>query len=255
MSGAIGGLGGFANDDNLLVVTLDIAPVNDAPNFTALDPPPVNEDPGGVTVTGWSNFDPGPGESGQIALLYQVENISNPGLFSVLPTIGTLGNLVYDTKQDVSGVSTFDVRVVDNGGIADGGVDVSGFQTFTVTVNPVNDPPVFAADDPPPVIADDGPQTVSQWASFDAGAADESDQQVTLSVTNIANPVLFAVPPSIDANGNLTYTPAPGTAGSSIFTVVASDDGGTANGGSDTSLAQEFVINVRSELLFANGFE
>ncbi|MEM7704573.1 MAG: Ig-like domain-containing protein [Pseudomonadota bacterium] len=255
ISSAVGALGGFASDENLLNVTLDIMPVNDAPSFVAADPPAVNEDPSGVTVSGWSAFDPGPNESNQFALTYQVAAVSNPGMFSVLPTIDTLGNLIYDPRQDVSGTSTFNVRVVDSGGMANGGVNVSGFQTFTITVNSVNDPPVLNADDPPPVGEDAGPQTVSNWASLDPGAPNEAGQQVTVLVAGVANPTLFTVPPTVDAAGTLTYTPAPGESGSSSFTVVASDNGGVANGGQDTSQPQIFTISIRADLLFSDSFE
>ncbi|MEM7706888.1 MAG: Ig-like domain-containing protein [Pseudomonadota bacterium] len=255
ITSAVDALGGFADDDNLLSVTLTVNPVNDSPSFSAINPPTVNEDPGGATVADWSTFDPGPFESEQFALTYQVDNISNPGLFSVLPTIGTLGNLVYNPAPDVSGSSTFDVRVVDSGGMDNGGVNVSGFQTFTVTVNPVNDPPRIVADDPPPVLLNSGPQTVPQWASVDAGAPDEQDQQVTLTVSDVSNGALFAKPPAVDAVGNLTYTPAEGAIGVSTYTVIASDDGGTANGGQNTTGPAGFTIQVRSELLFSDSFE
>ena len=255
ITNAIGAFGGFARDEDLLQVTLDITAVNDAPSFTATNPPTVNEDPGGVSVNNWSSFNPGPGEASQFALTYQVENISNPGLFSVLPTVGTLGNLIYNPAQDVSGTSTFDVRVVDSGGMANGGVNVSGFQTFTVTVNPVNDPPAFLADDPPAVTIDSGAQTVPQWISVDAGAPDEQNQQVTLSVGEVSNPSLFSTPPTIDGAGNLSYTPAAGRSGTSTYTVTATDNGGTANGGQDRSAPETFTIRVNAELLFSDSFE
>ncbi|MEM7704586.1 MAG: Ig-like domain-containing protein [Pseudomonadota bacterium] len=253
---ATGAFGGFSRDEELLDVSVEIIGINDAPSFSASNPPAVNEDPGGVTVSGWANFDPGaPGESGQFPLVYQVENISSPGLFSVLPTIGTLGNLVYNAAPDVSGTSTFDVRVVDNGGIANGGVDVSGFQTFTITVNPVNDPPGFSAEDPPVVAIDAGPQTVAGWATFDPGAPDEQGQQASYQVLGVEDAGLFATPPSVDSSGNLTYTATPGVEGSTEFTVQVNDSGGTANGGTDTSSAQTFVIRIGAETLFADSFE
>ena len=61
--------------------------------------------------------------------------------------------------------------------------------------------------------------------------------------------------PSIDTAGNLSYTPAPGAVGSSTFDVQVMDDGGTASGGSNTSIEQTFTINILSNTLFADGFE
>lgn len=44
--------------------------------------------------------------------------------------------------------------------------------------------------------------------------------------------------------GTLFYTPAPNAFGTARVTVVLKDDGGTANGGQDTSAPQTFVITV-----------
>jgi hypothetical protein len=62
-----------------------------------------------------------------------------------------------------------------------------------------------------------------------AGPAYESDQTVHFEVTTDLNgvPDLFTVLPAIDANGELTFTPAPGEVGLVHVTVRAKDDGGT----------------------------
>jgi len=72
----------------------------------------------------------------------------------------------------------------------------------------------------------------------------QKPQILTFNVTNDDN-TLFSVQPSIDeATGNLTYTPAADAFGSTTVTVSLSDDGGTANGGSDTSSDQTFTITI-----------
>ena len=71
----------------------------------------------------------------------------------------------------------------------------------------------------------------------------ESGQGITFSVSS-DNPGLFGAGPSVAPDGTLTYTPAPGASGVATVTVQAVDDGGTANGGSDTSAAQTFTIEV-----------
>ncbi|MEM1090665.1 MAG: Ig-like domain-containing protein [Pseudomonadota bacterium] len=125
----------------------------------------------------------------------------------------------------------------------------------TVNITPVNDAPSLVAADPPAVTDTDGPQTVTGWATLSAGPADEAGQQVSVAVIGITNPNLFLVLPAVDADGNLTYTPAPGANGSSSFTVVAGDDGGVANGGQNTSPPQTFQITISSDVVFANSFE
>jgi hypothetical protein len=50
--------------------------------------------------------------------------------------------------------------------------------------------------------------------------------------------------PTIDANGTLHFAPEPNAHGTTTITIVLQDDGGTAAGGMDTSLAQTFKITV-----------
>ena len=103
-------------------VSITVVDVNDAPSFTATDPPAVNEDPGAQSVASWSTFDPGPpSESGQSVLQYLVSNVSNPELFAVPPAVANDGTLTYTPADDAWGTSTFDVAVQDDGGTAYGG--------------------------------------------------------------------------------------------------------------------------------------
>jgi hypothetical protein len=58
------------------------------------------------------------------------------------------------------------------------------------------------------------------------------------------NSALFSTPPSIAPDGTLSYTLAPGATGSATVSVQLHDNGGTINGGSDTSAATTFSISV-----------
>jgi hypothetical protein len=230
-------------------VTVTVNQVNDAPNFTAEDPAAVLEDVGPVSVPGWvTNFDPGaPFEAGQSVLAYHVSNVTNPGLFAVAPAVAPNGTLSYTPADDAFGTATFQVNVQDDGGTANGGEDTSQeVQTFTITVDPVNAEPSFTAVNPPAVNEDAGPQTVNNWASnFVAGPANEVAVQnlVGYTVSEISDPSLFATPPAVDNNGQLTYTPADDAFGTSTFKVTAQDDGGTVNGGDD-KYEEVFTITV-----------
>jgi hypothetical protein len=75
--------------------------------------------------------------------------VSNPSLFSAGPAVATNGNLTYTPAANANGTSTFQVKVQDNGGTANGGVDTSDLQMFTITVNPVNDAPTLDASKSP----------------------------------------------------------------------------------------------------------
>ncbi len=88
-----------------------------------------------------------------------------------------------------------------------------------------------------------GAQTVAGWATaISDGAGDEG--QTLNFVVQSTNPGLFAIAPSITPSGTLSYTPAAGVSGAALVTVTLHNSGGTAGGGSDTSAAQTFNINV-----------
>jgi hypothetical protein len=92
-----------------------------------------------------------------------------------------------------------------------------------------------------------GPQTVATWATaISPGPAAEASQQVTFHIVGNTQPSLFTAGPVISANGTQSYTPAVNTAGTATLTINLSDNGGTANGGADTSASQMFTITVNS---------
>jgi hypothetical protein len=77
---------------------------------------------------------------------------------------------------------------------------------------------------------------------FDASSA-EAGQQVSFQASN-NNPGLFSSQPAISPNGTLTFTAAPNACGQATVSVVASDNGGTACNGNNTSAAKTLVINI-----------
>jgi hypothetical protein len=226
--------------------TITVNAVNDMPTFTAANPPAVNEDSAAQSIPAFATFNAGaPDEAAQTVVAYSVTNISNAALFSVAPAVAANGTLSYTPAAGMSGSSTFDVSVQDSGGTANGGVDTSAVQTFTITVNLVNDAPSFTPGASPVVNEDAGAQTVNPWAT----AIDDGDavlQTLTFNITNNTNPALFSAAPAISPAGVLTYTPAADTSGTATISVVLSDDGGTANGGVDSAAQVDFTITVNS---------
>jgi len=136
------------------------------------------------------------------------------------------------------------VSVTDSGGTPNGGDDTSPDQTFDITVDAINDEPSFTTLGDQVVDEDSGAHTVAGFATpAPGGGADESGQTFTYSVSN-DNAGLFAVGPTIDANGQLTYTLNSNVNGSATVTVSVTDSGDTPNGGDDTSPDQTFDITV-----------
>ena len=76
------------------------------------------------------------------------------------------------------------------------------------------------------------------------GPANEASQTLTFIVTGNTNPALFSAGPAVAANGTLTFTPAPNANGTATITLTLRDNGGTANGGQDTSAPQSFTITL-----------
>ena len=228
--------------------TITVLSVNDPPTFTASDPPEIHEDAGPQVIENWAtDFVPGPpNESDQELLGYHVIEVTNQQLFAELPEVDLEGTLTYTPADDAFGTATFTVVAQDDGGTERGGDDTSAPQTFTITVLPVNDPPTFVADDPPAVLEDAGPQEIEGWVTeFIPGPPNESDQEVlAYHVTDVSNEALFAELPSVSLDGTLTYESAPDAWGTSTFTVVVQDDGGTERGGEDMSEPQTFTITV-----------
>ena len=231
-------------------VTITVAPVNDEPSFTIIDNPDqtVRENAGAQTVPGFvTGFTPGPAnEAGQSPIAGTFSDV--PDLIQSLSIDPATGDLTYTPRPNAVGTTTVSVSLLDDGGTDNGGDNTSPPQTFEITITPVNDAPTFALLGDQTVADDAGPQTVDDFAFNvdEGGGTDEDDQTVTFDVSNDDN-ALFSSQPAINADGTLTYTPQPGQGGVATVTVVATDDGGTDNGGEDTSAPQTFTITVTSE--------
>jgi len=226
--------------------TIAVSAVNDAPSFTKGPDQSVNEDVGARSIAGWATgLSAGPANEAAQLLTFQVTANSNGALFSVQPSVASNGTLTYTPAANANGSATVTLRIFDNGLTANGGVDASATQTFTIAVAAVNDAPAFTRGANQTVAEDAGPQSVAGWATAISrgGGADEAAQALTFLVS-ATNPTLFATAPSVAASGTLTYTAAANANGTSTVTVRLQDDGGTANTGVDTSAAQTFTITV-----------
>ena len=151
--------------------------------------------------------------------------------------------LSYQNTDTSATADSFSFQVSDGAG---GAIPTT---TFAITLGTINHAPSFTAGANQTVLENSSAQTVSNWATnLSAGPPSESSQLLNFIVANNNNS-LFAVQPAIDASGNLTYTPAANMTGTATVTVKIHDNGGTANGGVDTSAAQTFTILVNQMVL------
>ena len=244
--------GGTANggQDTSGIYTFTITSnfVNQAPSFNGGASQTQNETAvdTAYSVSNWAAniYSGAPNETGQ-TLAFTVIGNSNPSLFSTAPTIGPDGTLHYSIAAYAFGDSTISVILTDNGGTANGGHDTSSVYTFTITSNFVNQTPTFdgGASQTQNETAVDTAYSVSNWAAnIYSGAPNETGQTLAFTVIGISNPSLFSSAPTIDANGTLHYSIGAYEYGDSTISIVLTDNGGTANGGHDTSSIYTFTI-------------
>jgi hypothetical protein len=143
----------------------------------------------------------------------------------------------YSPAPNYFGPDSFTYQISDgNGGTASA--------TVNVTVLAINDAPSFTAGANQVAGQNSGAHTVPGWASaISAGPANESGQAINFVVSNDDHS-LFSVQPAVAPGGTLTFTPAAVGVGVANVTVTAVDNGGTDNGGFDSSPSQTFKITI-----------
>ncbi len=228
-------------------VTITITPVNDVPSFTVGPNQTVNEDAGAQTVNPWAtSINDGDPEVTQ-TLTFVVTNNTNAALFSAAPAISPTGVLTYTPAANANGVATITLRLDDDGGTANGGVNQSATQSFTITVTAVNDAPTFTAGPNQSINEDAAAQTVVGWATAINDGDPELTQTLTFlpTVTGTTSNLAFTTPPAIDATtGTLTYAVAPNTNGVATVEVRLQDNGSNVAPNVNISAPQTFTITV-----------
>jgi hypothetical protein len=235
--------------------TINLTAVNDIPTFAPIANPvqTVLEDAGVQTVgTFATGMTAGPttGDVSEVATqtLEFVISTDNDALFLVKPAINaTTGQLTYTPAANANGAANVTVRLQDSGLTANGGVDTSLPQTFSITVTPVNDIPTYTSGPSSVTVLEDSNAFSQAWATnVLPGPSNESGQAVAFTVTN-SNNALFSVQPAISPSGLLTFALAANantSTGPVTITVSAKDNGGTAGGGVDTVPDRTFTLNV-----------
>ena len=252
---------GGSDASPIVTRTITVESVNDAPSFQPGAHPRIAEDAGPISLAGWAtSIVPGPvtavDESLQ-SLNFQVslaEHDREPG--PDRPPVGQLRPpvaLSFQAAPNTNGTAIFTVELLDNGGILRGGVDRSGLHTVTLTVDPVNDAPVFTPGPHQTVLEDAGLVVIPNWATAiangPAAATDEVNQTRNFVVTTIQTEgnLVFTTAPAVSPNeGHLTFQTAPDTNGRAVVTVQLLDNGGTALGGVDRSAIHTLTITVQS---------
>ena len=172
---------------------INVTTVNDAPSFTKGTDITVPEDAGNVISPNWATArSRGPADEAGQTLTFVVTDNTNAALFSVAPAVNaTTGTLTFRAVANAHGTATITLRLDDNGGTANGGVDQSPTQTFVITVTNVNDAPSFTKGADQAVLEDAAAVTVNGWATGISAGPSESDS-LTFNVSNDNNALFSA---------------------------------------------------------------
>jgi large repetitive protein len=219
----------YVTDPSQCTSTESLVTVNRAP--VANDVTATTNEDNSVTIT-LSGID----ADGDI-LIFAITDLPDNGVLGPIITTGpTTATVNYTPNLNYNGPDSFTYKASDDKGAED-------TATISITVSPVNDAPTFTEGGAVTVNEDSEPYSATWATSISAGPADEAGQTVTFTVMNDNNG-LFSVQPAISSGGVLTFTPAPDAFGTANVTVYAQDNGGTFNGGIDTTATQTFTIMV-----------
>ena len=201
-------------------VNVTVNPVNDAPTIDA-------------TATRTITTD----EDTQAAFVIEASDIDTPesqlvASISTQPANGAIvtdaqGNPFYRPNANFHGNDSFVVSVSDG--------QASTSYTVNVTVNPINDAPVFAQAVASFTSDEDQPLT------FDPGATDVDGDALTYAAGPVANGTV-----TVGSDGRITFTPSQDFYGQTSFVLTASDgNGGVASQTvTVTVLNQPDVVNL-----------
>ncbi len=228
-------------------VTVTVLAVNDAPKFSVPLQTTVTQKQGAVTIPGFAtNLSRGGGadEASHVLSAFVVSN--NANYFAVAPKISATGVLTFTPKPTNSGLVPITIKLADNGGVANGGIN-STTQTVFINVLPVNDAPTINLLGNQTVVAGSAAQTVTGFASrfLPGGGIDEQTQTIAGFVISTDRPDLFKSLPAIDNSGALRYHAVSDKSGIATVSVQVRDNGGTASGGIDLSAIKTFRITVQ----------
>ena len=250
--------GGVDLDPTPRALTVNVTPVNDAPVGTATTVTTLEDTPYTFARADFGFTDPHDTPPNAFQAV-KITTLPGTGTLSVLGaavvagqfvSVGDLdaGRLVFAPAADANGTpyASFTFQVQDNGGTANGGVDLDPTpRALTVNVTPVNDAPVGTATTV--TTLEDTPYT---FARADFGFTDPHDspangfQAVRITTLPVAGALSdngtavtagqFVSVGDIDA-GRLKFTPAADANGTPYanLTFQVQDDGGTANEGVD----------------------
>lgn len=117
------------------LVLLTILPVNDAPSFVKGGDLVLTSDTTEQVFENWATqISAGPADEQMQSLIFLIENNDNPDLFLESPQIMADGTLRFKPVPNAIGVAMIAIRLKDDGGTINDGIDISDIQTFSIAL-------------------------------------------------------------------------------------------------------------------------
>ncbi|MDC0145513.1 T9SS type A sorting domain-containing protein, partial [bacterium] len=179
--------------------------------------------------------------------------ITDP-LFTSLSVIDSIFKI--SPELNANGETSFSVQLSDDGGINNGGNNMSESQAYILTINPVNDKPsIFNIPSNPLIINEDSEPFNSAYFSVKPGGGDgrfkESDDNFTFEIINDYDTDLFDIFPNINLDefnnniGVLSFSLAENYNGNTDFLVRVYDDGASSESPFNNALFCDTSLNVQ----------
>ncbi|HWC69702.1 MAG TPA: Ig-like domain-containing protein [Actinomycetota bacterium] len=239
------------NGGSVGTVSVTVTCVNDAPSFTEGADQTAGEDAGPQSVANWATaISRGPAnESGQ-AVTFEITNNTNASLFAAGPSVSSTGTLTYTPAANQNGTATITLRITDDGGTANGGVDASATQTFVITVTAVNDAPVaqaksFSAQTNMKITGLGG--LLTGVTDADSGVNGCTPSFTVASVGPTTTPAGGTISNVNAAAGTFDFDPPPGVTGNVTFSYTVQDTGCP---GSATSAPATITVSVSGPVIW-----
>ena len=227
--------------------------INSPPTFSVPVPDQnIDEKDGLQTVLGWAidiSADANPIEINQnIAFTTTLVTQSAFMSFVQFPKVDISGTLTYEVANTANGTATIEVFLKDDGSNTPPNSNTSSTVTFTITVNPINDPPTFTPGANIVIDEHTGFVTIPNWATnMSAGPPDEQATQ-TISFVLVQNSISaflqFDIPVSIDASGTLSFQATPHYNGIAVYEIYLLDSGPSNSPHDNKSASRGFSISV-----------
>jgi VCBS repeat-containing protein len=199
--------------------TITVTAVNDPPSFTKGADDTVAEDSGAQSVADWATaISAGPADESGQAVAFEIVSNGNTALFGSGPAVSSTGTLTWTPAANRNGTATIQLRIMDDGGVDNGGSNASPGQSFTITVNAVNDPPNAVNDVSFSVVAGSGATALDVLAN-DSSAPDTGETLTIVGATQGAHGIVAI----IGGGTGLTYQPSAFFEGTDIVTYTISD--------------------------------